>query len=122
MAQLKKSEIAPADELATMKARQQRFVLWMLVSRGKKKYSAGMAGFSGDLAKRSRSLMALLSVTNFLSKYPPPPEENNSQRQIINTRTCAVNRLESELLTRGWHLLSRSHSNLYDRLPIAELR
>jgi hypothetical protein len=53
--------------------REFLFCLYLLASGCKKpKWAAGQAGYSGDLAKRSRSLLDLPRVQEFLEKYAPP--------------------------------------------------
>jgi hypothetical protein len=56
-----------------MNSRTKNFCLYYLASGGKRpKWAAGMAGFSGDLGKRSRSLLEQPVVIAFLEKYAPP--------------------------------------------------
>src|ERR1700733_13163224 len=53
--------------------REKDFCLYYLASQGKKpRWAAGKAGYSGDLRKRSASLLERPQVQEFLEKYAPP--------------------------------------------------
>jgi hypothetical protein len=80
----------PKDEHG-MNSRTKNFCLYYLASGCKKKeWAAGMAGFSGDLAKRSRSLLQQPVVIAFLATYAPPV----NQFKVTSDPKSIITRLE----------------------------
>lgn len=67
---------SPIDDLETLpNEREQAFALYYLASQNPT-WSAGRAGYHGDLAKRSRTLLKHPELQTFLKKYSPPPSES----------------------------------------------
>ncbi|MGB6736307.1 MAG: hypothetical protein WBE55_11240 [Candidatus Sulfotelmatobacter sp.] len=72
-------------------SRQRNFCLFYLSCQGKKPYwAAGKAGYSGDLAKRSRSLLQQPKIQEFLERYAPPV----NRFKVTSDPKSITNRLE----------------------------
>jgi phage terminase small subunit len=79
-------------------SRQFVFVLYMLACQGKKPiWSAGKAGYSGDLAKRSRSLLQQPKIQEFLEKYAPPV----NRFKVTGDKESLLKRLEQIASAEG---------------------
>lgn len=99
MARLNKSDRKPTEGQRTdiarnehgLDTRQYQFCLFYLASQGKKpKWAAGQAGYSGDLAKRSRSLLEQPVIQAFLEKYAPPV----NRFKVTGEKASLLKRLE----------------------------
>ena len=71
----KKFQTESTRDLAELNEREQKFCLYMLGSQ-KPVWSAGQAGYSGDLQKRARGLMKRPPIVAFLQKYAPPKSDD----------------------------------------------
>jgi hypothetical protein len=73
MAQNKPKRIDLRSDEYGLNKREFLFVLYLLACQGKKpRWAAGQAGYSGDLAKRSRSLLEQPKIQAFLRKFAAP--------------------------------------------------
>lgn len=70
----KKSQTESTRDFADLNEREQKFCLYMLGSH-KPAWSAGRAGYSGDLQKRARGLMQRPPIIAILKKYAPPQSD-----------------------------------------------
>jgi len=99
MAPRKKSDRKPTEGQRTdiarneygLDSRQFQFCLFHLASQGKKpKWAAGKAGYHGDLAKRSRSLLEQPLIQEFLEKFAPPV----NRFKVTGEKASLLKRLE----------------------------
>jgi hypothetical protein len=90
MAQNKGPRDLRSDEYGLNK-REFLFALYLLACQGKKpRWAAGQAGYSGDLAKRSRSLLEQPAVQRFLAQFSPPV----NKFAVKSDRASLIRRLE----------------------------
>jgi hypothetical protein len=78
--------------------REFLFCLYYLACGCKKpKWAAGQAGYSGDLAKRSRSLLDLPRIQEFLEKFRPPV----NKFAVKSDKDSLIKRLEQIASSEG---------------------
>jgi hypothetical protein len=72
-------------------SREYQFCLFMLACQCKKpKWSAGKAGYHGDLGKRARTLLDRPQIQEFLAAYAPPL----NRKSVKSTPESIIHRLE----------------------------
>src|SRR5580700_983224 len=91
MAQNKPKRIELRSDEYGLNKREFLFALYLLACQGKKpRWAAGQAGYSGDLAKRSRSLLEQPAVQRFLAQFSPPV----NKFAVKSDRASLIRRLE----------------------------
>ncbi len=111
--------------------RERAFCLYMLACQGKKpRWAAGQAGYSGDLAKRSRSLLEQPVIQKFLEKYAPPVNKfkvTSDPKSIIHRleqmasaegldKTATIQLKAIELMMRNQGMMEGTNAEGRDRL------
>jgi ribosomal protein L40E len=98
MAQNKPKRIDLRSDEYGLNKREFLFCLFMLACQGKKpRWAAGQAGFSGDLARRSRSLLEQPVIQKFLTEFSPPV----NKFAVKSDRDSLIKRLEQIASSEG---------------------